>query len=174
MVGSGSSCKLAMSNSAADENREVCEWLLMLSCRIGMSLVTATWSGVSCDCVLECAAELTANEDPDCRESRPPADVSSCSSILKEGIGCCAPLGTGFRRRELLDRLDRLEPTGSGDVELAAFRGMGGSFLLGGGDAASDMAMGTEDVVLVKLQTSARTYNLAGRARGVLEGRRRV
>jgi hypothetical protein len=153
MVGSGSSCKLAMSNSAADENREVCEWLLMLSCRIGMSLVTGpTRSGVSLDCVLECAAELTANEDPDCRESRPPADVSSCSSILKEGIGCCAPPGTGFRRRELLDR-DRLEPTGSGDAELAAFWGMGGSFLLGGGDAASDMAMCT-----VKIQPSARTY----------------
>jgi hypothetical protein len=61
-----------------------------------MSLVTATeapesllppMSGVSLDGVLEWPAELCVRDDPDCLESRPPATVSACSSMLKDGIG---------------------------------------------------------------------------------------
>lgn len=66
-----------------------------------MSLVTASealeavesllppMSGVSLDGVLEWPTEpeLGVREEPDCLESRPPAAVSSCPPILKEGIG---------------------------------------------------------------------------------------
>jgi hypothetical protein len=76
----------------------------MCSCRIGISLVTGNGvpaflfsliSGVSREGVLEWPAELGANDDSDSLESRPPAPVSSCSSILKEGIGGGAVRGTG-------------------------------------------------------------------------------
>lgn len=62
----------------------------MCSCRIGMSLVTASeppMSGVSLDGVLEWPTELGARDDPDCLESRPPATVSACSLKLKDGTG---------------------------------------------------------------------------------------
>lgn len=94
----------------------------MCSCRMGMSLVTASEaaesrlpprSGVSLDGVLEWPAELCVNDEPDCLDSRPPATVSVCSSMLKDGIGglrvglelevVCASLawggGTGGRSR---------------------------------------------------------------------------
>jgi hypothetical protein len=64
-------------------------------------------SGVSREGVLECPPELGERDDPDNLESRPPSTASSCSFILKEGIGgCCAVLGMGLRRSELLERLE--------------------------------------------------------------------
>lgn len=87
----------------------------MCNCRIGISLVTAIefpelllspMSDMSLDGVLEWPVELGV-ADPDCLESRPPATASSCSLMLKEGIGrCCAVVGTGLRRNEELERLD--------------------------------------------------------------------
>jgi hypothetical protein len=62
-------------------------------------------SGVSRDGVREWPAELRETDDSDCLESRPPAPVSSCSSMLKEGIGGGAVLGTGLRRVDSLERL---------------------------------------------------------------------
>lgn len=68
----------------------------MCSWRIGMSLVTASEaaksllssiSGISRDGVLEWPTELGVRDEPDCLESRPPATVSACSSMLKDGIG---------------------------------------------------------------------------------------
>lgn len=68
----------------------------MCSCRIGMSLVTASeapesllppMSGVSLDGVLEWPSELGVRDEPDCLEPRPPATVSACPSMLKDGTG---------------------------------------------------------------------------------------
>lgn len=87
---------LATSSSPAWEYRLPYEPSLMCNCRIGMSLVTASepadsWllpmSGVSLEGVLEWLTELGERDDPDCLDSRPPATVSACSSMLKDGIG---------------------------------------------------------------------------------------
>jgi hypothetical protein len=109
-----SSCEFATSISATCEYRLWYEPSLKWSCRRGISLVTGTefpeslfapMSGVSLEGVLEWPSELWLKEDPDCLESRPPAIVSLCSSMLKEGIeGCRAVLDTGLRCWELLAR----------------------------------------------------------------------
>lgn len=86
----------------------------MWSCLIGMSRVTGDdcpdslytpMSGVSLEGVLECPLELGLKEEPDCLEMRPPSTVSSCSSMLNDGIGGCdAAPGMDLRRKELLER----------------------------------------------------------------------
>lgn len=85
----------------------------MFSCRKGMSFVTGTASPdpASRDGVLECV--LGVNDVSDSLDSRPPAAVSSCSSMLNEGMAGTAVFGTGLRWRDclrlsVLDRLDRL------------------------------------------------------------------
>lgn len=125
----------------------------MFSWRMGMSRVTgsaypAAMSGVSLDGVLEWPSELGVSDDPDCLDSRPPATVSSCSSILKEGIVGCAIPGMGLRLREcvrlsVLERLDRLVSKESADRSFAASVGIGGNALVGAGGAGSAMAMVT-------------------------------
>jgi hypothetical protein len=91
-------------------------------------------SGVSRDGVLEWPAELSERDDSDSLESRPPALVSSCSFMLKEGIGgCCATLDTGLRRRELLERSEWFESAWSA----TSAGGSGGNALLGGAEAVS-------------------------------------
>jgi hypothetical protein len=117
----------------------------MCNCRIGMSFVTGielpeslflVMSGVSRDGVLECPAELGERDDPDSLESRPPATASSCSFMLKEGIGgYCATFGTGLRRRELLERLEWFESTCS----RVSAGGSGGKALLGAAEVVSAM-----------------------------------
>jgi hypothetical protein len=88
-------------------------------------------SGVSREGVLECPAELGERDDPDSLESRPPATASSCSSILKEGIGgCCATFGAGSWRGWLPERLESNCSRVSGG-------GSGGSALLGGAEVVS-------------------------------------
>jgi hypothetical protein len=126
----------------------------MCSCRIGMSFVTGNelpesrlcWmSGVSRECVLEWLAELGEKDDPDSLESRPPATVSWCSSILKDGIGgCCATLDTGFWRRELLERSGRFES----NCSAASVGGIGGSALFCGTEAVSAMMWRLRDLPL--------------------------
>jgi hypothetical protein len=91
-------------------------------------------SGVSRDGVREWPAELGETDDSDSLESRPPADVSSCSSMLKEGIGGGAALGAGLRRKDSLERLWRFELPWS---ELSAGGSGGGALVGGGAEAAS-------------------------------------
>jgi len=69
-------------------------------------------------------------------------------------MGCDTLLGTGLRRREVLDRLDRLESTGSGDF------GRAGSALVGGGGVDSGMAMVWERMKgpVSKFQPPLRNY----------------
>lgn len=98
------------------------------------------------EAVLECSAELWANDEPDWRESRPPATVSSCSSMLKEGMPDEAAAGTGFRLKEwvrlsALERLDRLVSKELSGRELEASDGMAGRDLVGTGGIASAMAI---------------------------------
>lgn len=103
----------------------MCNW------RMGMSLVTASeaaesplppMSGVSREGVLEWPTELGVSDDPDCLESRPPACVSACSSMLKDGIG-------GLR----------LLPEAAFDSECASAwdGGIGGRSLVGAAEAGS-------------------------------------
>jgi hypothetical protein len=142
-MASESSCKLATSISAACEYRLRYDPSLMCSCRIGISFVTGIEfpesrflliSGVSREGVLECPAELGERDDPDSLESRPPAIASSCSSILKEGIGgCCAALGIDLRRGELLEGLERFESTCS----CMSVGGSGGKALPNGTEVVS-------------------------------------
>lgn len=86
--------------------------------------------------------ELGAIEDADCVDSRAPAVVSSCSSMLNEGM----PLGTGFRLRDcvrlsVLERLDRLVSKELSGRAVEASVGIGGNALVGAGGIASAMAM---------------------------------
>lgn len=93
-------------------------------------------SGVSREGVLECPSELNASEEPDCLESRP-FTASSCLLKWKEGIGGCWMPGTGFRRSEVLERLDfseRFELSRSAD----SVGGRGGKAL---GGEAPDIAI---------------------------------
>jgi len=118
----------------------------MLSCRIGISLVTGIEfpeslllpiSGVSREGVLEWPAELGECDDPDSLESRPPAMASSCSFILKDGIGYWPASGIGLRRRESRERLEWFALGGSA----VSSGGIGGSALLGAVDIASAIAL---------------------------------
>ncbi len=138
----------------------------MCSCRIGMSLVTgiefpelllSIISGVSLDGVLECPKELGVT-DPDCLESRPSPTMSSCSSILKEGIGGLCTLATGFRRSELLERLERLESICSADV--VSFGGTGGRPLRGTAGSVSAIALSLNDLALLLLSGPKAGINL--------------
>jgi hypothetical protein len=112
----------------------------MCNCRMGMSFVMGIEfvesrfmliSGVSREGVLECPAELGERDEPDNLESRPPAAASSCSSILKEGIGgYCATFGADSCWAWLPGRRESNCSRVSGG-------GSGGSALLGGAEVVS-------------------------------------
>jgi hypothetical protein len=90
--------------------------------------------------------ELGTTDDADCTDSRAPAAVSSCSSMLKEGMPDVAAPGIGFRLRDcvrlsVLERLDRRVSKELSGRPVEASCGIGGNALVGAGGMASAIAI---------------------------------